>query len=93
MTVQVLAFVEGQTEEQFVTKVLAPSLDARSIHVSATMIGKPGHQGGVRPWRVARRDILAALKQLGASPNVDSTGTATNVFLKAGTDGKRKSPS
>ena len=60
---RVLALVEGRTEQTFVREVLAPGLSSKGVFLSATMIGKSGHKGGVRVWASARRDIMAALKQ------------------------------
>ena len=60
---RVRALVEGQTEQAFVRAVLAPHLGACGVSITATMIGKPGRRGGVRPWPVVRNDILATLKQ------------------------------
>jgi hypothetical protein len=37
---------EGQTEEMFVSQVLAGSFQARGIHLAPALIGKPGHKGG-----------------------------------------------
>ena len=64
---RVRALVEGQTEQAFVREVLAPHLVAHGVSITATMIGKPGRRGGVRPWPVVRNDILATLKQNNAS--------------------------
>ena len=60
---RVLALVEGQTEQAFVRDVLAPELGNRGVFISATLIGKPGHKGGIRSYESVQRDILAALKQ------------------------------
>ena len=60
---RVRELVEGRTEQTFVRDVLAPSLATHNVFVSPTMTGKPGHRGGVRPWAVVRRDILATLRQ------------------------------
>jgi hypothetical protein len=60
---RVLALVEGQTEQTFVREVLAPDLGRLGVFLSASLIGKPRHKGGVRPWASARADILTALKQ------------------------------
>jgi hypothetical protein len=60
---RVLALVEGQTEQAFVKQLLAPELSARNVFVTAALIGKPGHKGGIRPYEVLRGDILKVLKQ------------------------------
>ena len=62
---RVLALVEGRTEQTFVRAVLAPDLGLKGVFLSASVAGKPGHKGGVRPWASVRREILAALKQDG----------------------------
>lgn len=60
---RVLALVEGRTEQSFIQQVLAPHLGSRGVGLSATLIGKPGHKGGVRRYAKIQRDFLAALKQ------------------------------
>lgn len=60
---RVLALVEGQTERTFVRDVLTPGLASAGVFVSARLIGKPGHKGGVRAWSAARRELLTLLKQ------------------------------
>lgn len=37
---------EGQTEQMFVNSVLSPVLQLRSISLTSSRIGKPGHKGG-----------------------------------------------
>ena len=60
---RVLALVEGRTEQTFVQRVLAPELGQQGVYLSATLIGKPGHKGGIRRYPAVRNDILAALRQ------------------------------
>ena len=60
---RVRALVEGQTEQGFVRDVLAPHLTLQGVYLFATLVGKPGHRGGVRPWQSVQRDILRVLKQ------------------------------
>jgi len=60
---RVLVLAEGRTEQAFVVKVLAPELGTLGIHLSAVLIGKPGHKGGIRSYQRVRKDILSALKQ------------------------------
>ncbi len=60
---RVLALVEGRTEQTFVGAVLAPELSLRGVHLTASVIGKPGHKGGTRRWASVRRELLTALKQ------------------------------
>lgn len=37
---------EGQTEETFINKVLAPYFEPKGIYLYPSLIGKPGHKGG-----------------------------------------------
>jgi len=60
---RVLALVEGRTEQTFVRQVLAPHLGGRGVYLSARLVGKPGHKGGVGVYARARADILSILKQ------------------------------
>ena len=63
---RLLVHVEGQTEEDFVKKVLEPHLrDNGYTTVSARLLGNArqrSHRGGIRPWDTVRRDILGHLK-------------------------------
>jgi hypothetical protein len=58
-----VALVEGQTEQGFIRDVLAPWLAARGVYMTARLVGKPGHKGGVGEYPRARRDMLLLLKQ------------------------------
>jgi hypothetical protein len=60
---RVVVIVEGQTEESFVSSVLRPFFDPRSIFLYPRKIGKPGHRGGIGEYPRGRTDILATLKQ------------------------------
>jgi hypothetical protein len=60
---RVIAVVEGQTEQDFVRDVLAPYLSVKGVFLSARLVGKPGHKGGVGAYERARRDMLVLLKQ------------------------------
>ncbi len=63
---RILLHVEGQTEETFVNRVLAPHLYERGFHeVSARLMGNArqrGRRGGVRKWEAIRSDILNHLR-------------------------------
>jgi hypothetical protein len=60
---EIVALVEGKTEEIFVSKLLAPHLSALSVYMKPIVISKPGEKGGdVRFGRV-RNDIGLHLKQ------------------------------
>lgn len=63
MTVRVLAFVEGQTEEKFSREVVSPSLASRSVFISATTPGRRRAHGGVPSWARAKRELLRYLKE------------------------------
>jgi len=60
---RVIAVVEGQTEQGFVDDVLAPWLGARGVYITARLVGKPGHKGGVGEYQRARKDMLLLLRQ------------------------------
>jgi len=60
---RVIAVVEGQTEQTFVREVLAPWLGYRGVNMSARLVGKPGHKGGVGSFGRTRNDIVSLLKQ------------------------------
>jgi hypothetical protein len=60
---EIVAIVEGQTEQTFVRDVLAEHLGAGGIAIWAVLSGKTRKQGGVRKWEVARNDIVRTLKE------------------------------
>lgn len=60
--VRVLAVVEGPTERDFCRTLLAPHLGHRNVHLSARVIGKPGHKGGVPNWERAKTEITELLR-------------------------------
>ncbi len=60
---RVVAVVEGVTEQIFIKSVLAPQLAQQGVMLTARLVGKPGHKGGVGSYDRARRDILAVLRQ------------------------------
>jgi len=61
--IEVIAIVEGKTEQIFIERVLRPYLAERNIFISATQVTKPGQKGGdVRFSRVSQ-DIGNHLKQ------------------------------
>lgn len=61
--VEVVAIVEGQTEQTFVHEVLAAHLALHRIAIWAVLPGKARKSGGVKSWESAQGDILRALKQ------------------------------
>lgn len=44
--IRVHVVCEGQTEEMFVSQVLAEGFEAQGIYLVPALIGKPGHKGG-----------------------------------------------
>ena len=70
---RVLAVVEGQTEQAFVRDLLAPSLAARGVYLSARVVGRPGHKGGDCRYSRVRRDMLVLLRQ-------ESDAVVTTMF-------------
>lgn len=64
---RILALVEGETEENFVNRVLAPHLYALGYTaVSARLLGNArqrSRRGGIRQWASTRLDILNHLKE------------------------------
>ncbi len=59
----VVAIVEGRTEQTFVRDQLAPHLGLWGMGIRAILSGKTGHHGGVKPWAQAGRDITIALRR------------------------------
>ena len=64
---RLLVHVEGQTEENFVNKVLAPHLyGCKFSSISARLIGNARQRhrrGGIRAWATVRKDIVKHLKE------------------------------
>ncbi len=58
-----VAIVEGQTEQTFVRNQLAPYLGDRGVAIRAVLSGKTRKQGGIRKWEVSRNDIIRTLKE------------------------------
>lgn len=61
--IRVIAVVEGQTEQGFIRELLAPWLGERGVSITARIVGRPGHKGGVGGYEQSRRDMLLLLKQ------------------------------
>jgi hypothetical protein len=59
---EVVAIVEGQTEQTFVRDQLAEYLGYRGIAIWAVLPGKSRRQGGVKEWDVASADIIRTLR-------------------------------
>lgn len=62
---EVIAIVEGETEQTFVREVLAPELGSRGIWLAARLPGRMRRHGGVRRWESVRGDIFRTLKERG----------------------------
>jgi len=60
---EIVAIVEGQTEQTFVRDQLAEHLGARGASLWAVLSGKSRRRGGVHKWESARGDILRTLKE------------------------------
>ena len=73
MSVRLLALVEGQTEEQFCKKLVAPFLIKRGIYLSATTMGRPRAAAGVSSWKNVEKELRQLL--LG-----DREGHVTTMF-------------
>jgi len=61
--IEVIAIVEGKTEQVFIEKVLAPYLGHKNIGIRATQVSKPGQKGGDVRFSRAKRDLGGHLKQ------------------------------
>ena len=81
---RLIVHVEGQTEESFVNRVLAPHLyDCGYTSVGARLLGNArqrSRRGGIRRWEVVRDGILSHLKAdegLSVTTMVDYYGLPT----------------
>lgn len=61
--IEVMAIVEGKTEQVFVEKVLKPYLAEKMIFIKATQASKPGQKGGDVKFSRVINDIRDHLKQ------------------------------
>lgn len=70
---KVLILVEGQTEESFVSKVLAPALEAVNVTTIPTVVvtkvvrGHASHKGGFPAYEKVRKDLQRLLKDSSAA--------------------------
>jgi len=60
---EVVAIVEGPTEQIFMREVLAPYLATKNIFITPIIITKPGQKGGDVKFSRAKNDIEKHLKQ------------------------------
>lgn len=61
--VEVIAIVEGKTEQIFIEKVLKPNLALKNIFMTATQVSKPGQKGGDVKFSRTVKGIRNHLKQ------------------------------
>jgi len=61
--VKVTMWLEGDTEETFVNRVLRPHLQPLGINPLARKLGKPGHYTGIVEYERACADIVTTLKE------------------------------
>ena len=61
--VRVYVIAEGQTEIAFVRNLLIDPFSKLGIYLYPTLLGKPGHKGGVISYQRAKSDIIRFLKQ------------------------------
>ena len=60
---EVVAIVEGETEQTFVRDQLAAHLALRGTTIWAVLPGRQRKQGGVKKWIVAKADIVRTLRE------------------------------
>ena len=60
---ELVAIVEGETEQTFVRDQLASYLALHGTAVWAVLPGRNRKRGGVKKWEVARQDIVRTLKE------------------------------
>ena len=60
---EIVAIVEGQTEQPFVRDVLAEHLGGRGMSIWAVLPGRSRRKGGVKKWKTARGDIIRTLRE------------------------------
>jgi hypothetical protein len=61
--INVVAIVEGKTEQIFVQSILAPYLAQKMIFMTATQVNKPGQKGGDVRFERIKKDLGLHLKQ------------------------------
>ncbi|MGI6657283.1 MAG: DUF4276 family protein [Desulfobulbus sp.] len=61
--IEVIAIVEGKTEEIFINSLLKPYLAEKKIFMTPTQVSKPGQKGGDVRFERVKRDIENHLKQ------------------------------
>ena len=61
--IEVIAIVEGKTEQIFIESILAPYIGNKNIGIRATQVSKPGQKGGDVRFSRVKRDLEHHLKQ------------------------------
>jgi Domain of unknown function (DUF4276) len=61
--INVVAIVEGKTEQIFIEQILKPYLAEKMIFMSATQVTKPGQKGGDVRFSRIKKDLELHLKQ------------------------------
>ena len=61
--IEVIAIVEGKTEQDFIKNILSPYLSVRNVFIKATQVSKPGSKGGDVKYSRVVNDIENHLKQ------------------------------
>lgn len=61
--IEVIAIVEGKTEEIFINSLLKPYLAQKMIFMTATQVTKPGQKGGDVRFERVKKDLEIHLKQ------------------------------
>jgi len=60
---EIVAIVEGKTEQIFIQDIVSPYLAQKSIYITPIIISKPGQKGGDVKFSRAKNDIGLHLKQ------------------------------
>ena len=60
---EIVAIVEGETEQTFVRDQIAAHLACLGITIWAVLPGRNRRRGGVKKWDVAKQDILRTLRE------------------------------
>jgi hypothetical protein len=60
---EIVAIVEGKTEQIFIQDIVSPYLAEKNIYITPIIISKPGQKGGDVKFSRAKNDIGLHLKQ------------------------------
>lgn len=60
---EIIAIVEGSTEQRFIKQVLAPYLTNSNVYLTPIILDKPGEKGGDVKFARAQNDIEKHIKQ------------------------------